>query len=97
MNDLKRARFRCAEEIESVRYSLRDLRQAERRFGWITKIGGVLTRLLARTLTGVQGRMEPNMAALLQSPYGGELVRHRRELQAARKRFGTGLPPGREG
>jgi HEXXH motif-containing protein len=97
MNDLKRARFRCAEEIESVRYSLRDLRQAERRFGWITKIGGVLTRLLARTLTGVQGRMEPNMAALLQSPYGGELVRHRRELQAARKRFGTGLPPVREG
>jgi HEXXH motif-containing protein len=97
MNDLKRARFRCAEEIESVRYSLRDLRQAERRFRWITKAGGTLTRLLARTLTGVKKRMEPYMAAVLRSPYGAELLRHRRELQAARTKFGTELPPIRKG
>ncbi len=90
MDDLKRARFRCAEEMESVRYSLRDLRQAERRFGWITKTGAALTRLLAGALTGVKRRIEPNMAAVLRSPYGAELMDHRRELQVARKRFGTG-------
>ncbi|HET6676080.1 MAG TPA: HEXXH motif-containing putative peptide modification protein [Nitrospiraceae bacterium] len=86
MNDLKRARFRCAEEIESVRYSLRDLHEAEARFGWITKAGGVLIRLLARALGEVARRMKRKPAFSLRSKYGTELLRHRRALEAVRKR-----------
>jgi HEXXH motif-containing protein len=86
--DLDRARFRGLEEIESVRYSLQDLRQAKRRFGWITPQGGTLVDLVARAISGAARRMEQGRARVARSRYGTELVRHRRALQAAREQYG---------
>lgn len=90
-NDLERARFRGLEEIESVRYSLRDLREAQRRFGWITKPGGRLVMHLARALEQVGRRMRGAAQAVKRSPYRAEFVRHVDELKVARKhhRLGT--------
>lgn len=88
--DLDRARFRGLEEIESVRYSLQDLRQARRRYGWITPQGGTLVDLIARALSGVERRMEQSRTAVARSRYGTQILRHRRALQAARERYGPG-------
>jgi HEXXH motif-containing protein len=84
--DLDRARFRGLEEIESVRYSLRDLRDARRRFGWITKGGGLLVALLARTVSRIRRRM--NRSVVMRSPYRVDLGRHVEELKAARTQHG---------
>jgi HEXXH motif-containing protein len=88
--DLERARFRALEEVESVRYSLRDLREARRRFGWITKPGDALVALLARTISMISRRM--NRTLVMRSPYRADFVRHMEELNAARKRHGSGGP-----
>jgi HEXXH motif-containing protein len=86
--DLDRARFRGLEEIESVRYSLHDLRQAKRRYGWITQQGGMLVDLITRALSSVERRMEQSGMKVARSRYGADLFRHRRALQAARRRYG---------
>jgi HEXXH motif-containing protein len=89
-NDLERARFRGLEEIESVGYSLRDLREAQRRLGWITKPGGRLVMLLARALRAVRRRMRTTAQSVMRSQYRAEFVRHMDKLKAARKQHGTG-------
>jgi HEXXH motif-containing protein len=91
--DMDRARFRGLEEVESVRYSLRDLREARRRLGWMTKPGGALVGLLARALSRIRRRMDP--ALVMRSAYRAALVRHREELNAARKQYGLGGPVSR--
>ena len=85
-SNLGRARFRGLEEIESVRYSLRDLREARRHLGWITKPGGALVALLARTLSRIGRRM--NRTAVMRSPYRVDFARHKEELKTARKQHG---------
>lgn len=86
----ERARFRGLEEIESVRYSLRDLREAQRRFGWITKPGGRLIQLLSGMLSKVKGRMKRPAMAVTRSPYRADFARHVEDLKAARQRHGPG-------
>jgi HEXXH motif-containing protein len=86
--DLERTRFRALEEVESVRYSLRDLREARRRFGWITKSGSTLVTLLTRTLSRISRRM--NRSLVMRSPYRANLVRHMNDLTQARTRQESG-------
>jgi HEXXH motif-containing protein len=86
--DVLRARFRCLEEIDSVRYSLQDLDYATTELGWITTAGMSLVDSLRREIERVRKRMAPYETSVLHSRYGAELTRHRKELTAARKTYG---------
>jgi HEXXH motif-containing protein len=84
-----RARARCLEEVESVRYSLRDLRDADRRLGWVTPAGMALVRQLDQELSRVRTRIAPFETVVLRSRYGPQLRRHRRTLARARATYGS--------
>lgn len=85
--DLLRARFRCLEEVESVRYSLKDLAHA-RKLGWLTAAGWELVTALKRELDKVEKRIAPYESMMLKSRYGRELKRHQKELMAVRETYG---------
>ncbi len=90
--DILRARFRCLEEIGSVRYSLQDLTYAARELGWVTDEGKSLVDTLKKTIEQVGKRIAPFEAVVLRSSYGVELKRHRQELQTARRIYGPRSP-----
>ena len=93
-SDLLRARFRCLEEIESVRYSIRDLDYASRHLKWITGSGARLVRQLEEAINTAERNIAPHRKAILASPWGPTLRRHIRELRKARKTYGpTHLNP----
>ena len=48
-----RAQARCLEEVESVRYSLRDLDYAARQLGWLSESGVALVQSMAREIRRV--------------------------------------------
>ncbi len=85
--DVLRARFRCLEEIESVRYSLQDLEYAARRLGWLTGSGKRLVAMLAAEISKVERKMMPYKRAVLCSKYGPALRRHMKELRRARTTY----------
>jgi HEXXH motif-containing protein len=87
--ELLRARFRCLEEVASVRYSLRDLAYA-RQLGWLSASGWQLVTALKHEIDKVEARIAPFMRAVLRSRHGRDLTRHRKELAAARKTYGPG-------
>ncbi|MFM8541297.1 MAG: aKG-HExxH-type peptide beta-hydroxylase [Nitrospira sp.] len=80
-----RARFRCLEEVASVRYSLKDLAYA-RTLGWLTSAGWGVVCSLKREIDEVARRIAPFERAVLRSKYGRELSRHRKALATARAR-----------
>ena len=82
-----RARFRCLEEVDSVRYSLEDLEHA-RTLGWLTPAGGELVNSLEREIDKVETRIAPFEGAVLRSKYGRELKQHRKELAKTRETYG---------
>ncbi len=86
--DVLRARFRCLEEIESVRYSIQDLEYAARRLGWLTGSGKRLVGMLASEIGKVERKMMPYTQAVLRSKYGPALRRHVMELRRARNTYG---------
>ncbi|MSQ77437.1 MAG: hypothetical protein EXR97_03150 [Nitrospiraceae bacterium] len=87
-HQLLRARFRCLEEVESVRYSLKDLAHA-RKLGWLTPAGWGLVSSLKREIDNVGKRIALFEAAVLKSRYGSELKRHRKELTTAGETYGS--------
>ena len=84
---LVRARFRCLEEIESVRYSLFDLEQA-RRLKWMTTAGAGLVKQLEAAIASAECHMSGHRTAVLASSFGPSLRRHAVELRQARERYG---------
>lgn len=84
---LLRVRFRCLEEVDSVRYSLKDLAHAKK-LGWITETGWGLVSSLKREIGKVEKRIRPFEATVLRSKHGRELKRHRKELATARETYG---------
>jgi HEXXH motif-containing protein len=84
---LVRARFRCLEEIESVRYSLLDLEEA-RRLKWITTAGARLVKQLEEAIVSAERHMSRHRKAVFASSFGPSLRRHVAELQQARQRYG---------
>ena len=86
--DLQRARFRCLEEVESVRYSIQDLEYASWHLKWLTGSGQRLVKQLAKTIEQVEQNIEPNRKAVLSSKFGPALRRHVKELQQARQTYG---------
>jgi len=87
-HDLLRARFRCLEELESVRYSIQDLEYADRHLGWLTGSGRRLVGQLAQATTKVERKMAPYKKLVLQSKLGPALRGHIDELRKARMTYG---------
>jgi len=87
-SDLLRARFRCLEEVEAVRYSLQDLHYADRRLGWLTGSGRRLVGQLAQAIRKVERKIAPYRKAVLHSKFGPSLRRHIAELRNARMTYG---------
>ncbi len=83
-----RARFRCLEEIESVRYSIQDLGYAARRLGWLTGSGKRLVGMLEAEIGKVERKIMPYKKDVLRSKYGPALHRHAEELKRARMTYG---------
>ncbi len=86
--DLQRARFRCLEEVESVRYSIQDLEYAGRHLKWLTGSGQRLVKRLAEMIEQVRQNIAPHRQAVLTSTFGPALRRHVKELQQARQTYG---------
>ena len=87
-SDLLRARFRCLEEIESVRYSIRDLDYAGRHLKWITGSGARLVRQLEEAINRADQNISRHRRAILASRWGPALRKHIRELRNARDTYG---------
>jgi HEXXH motif-containing protein len=86
--DLQRARFRCLEEVASVRYSLRDLHYADRHLGWLTGSGRHMVGQLAEAIEQVERDGNRFKRAVLRSTFGPALQRHIDELHKARMTYG---------
>jgi HEXXH motif-containing protein len=86
--DLQRARFRCLEEIESVRYSIQDLCYADHHLGWLTGSGRRMVGQLAEAIEQVECEAERFKRDVLRSRFGPALRRHIDELKNARQRYG---------
>jgi HEXXH motif-containing protein len=86
--DLQRARFRCLEEVESVRYSLQDLHYADHHLGWLTGSGRHLVGQLAKAIEQVERSMASHRKAVHASKFGPALRRHIKELHQARQTYG---------
>jgi len=88
VRDLQRARFRCLEEVGSVRYSLQDLHYADHHLGWLTGSGPRLVGQLAAAIDQVEQSIEPHRNEVLRSSFGPALRRHLKELHQARQTYG---------
>jgi HEXXH motif-containing protein len=86
--DLLRARFRCLEEIESVRYSIQDLDYAGRHLKWLTGSGARLVRQLEEAIAKAEQKIACHRKSVLASPFGPALRKHRNALQQARQAYG---------
>ena len=87
-HDLLRARFRCLEELESVRYSIQDLEYADRHLGWLTGSGRRMVGQLVRAITKVERKIAPYRRTVHRSKFGPALRRHVKELQETRQTYG---------
>jgi len=85
---LLRARFRCLEEIESVRYSLGDLQYAGRHLKWLTASGARLVKHLEEAVAKAEQHMSRHRRTVLASLHGPPLRRHVFELRQARHTYG---------
>lgn len=86
--DLQRARFRCLEEVESVRYSLQDLHYADHHLGWLTGSGRRMAGQLAEAIEQVERSIASHRKQVLRSKFGASLRRHVEELRKARQIYG---------
>ncbi|MGQ0665897.1 MAG: hypothetical protein ACT4O4_02585, partial [Nitrospiraceae bacterium] len=86
--DLQRARFRCLEEVESVRYSLQDLHYADHHLGWLTGSGRHLVGQLEEAIDDVERASERFKRDVLRSTFGPALRRHIEELRKVRQTYG---------
>ncbi|HEU5406638.1 MAG TPA: HEXXH motif-containing putative peptide modification protein [Nitrospira sp.] len=86
--DLHRARFRCVEEVESVRYSLQDLHYADHHLGWLTGSGRRLVGLLTEAIKQVERESERFKREVERSAFGQPLRKHVQELRQARQTHG---------
>jgi HEXXH motif-containing protein len=86
--DLRRARFRCLEEVESVRYSLQDLHHADRHLGWLTGSGRRVVGQLAVAIDQIAPLSESFKRDVQRSSFGPALRKHIKELQHARQTYG---------
>lgn len=88
LRDLQRARFRCLEEVESVRYSIRDLEHAGWHLKWLTGSGRRLVKQMVESIEQIENDIAPHKKKVLASTFGPAFRRHVEELQKARRTYG---------
>jgi HEXXH motif-containing protein len=88
LRDLERARFRCLEEVESVRHSLQDLHYADHHLGWLTGSGCRLVGQLEEAIGQVERDIDRFKPDVLGSKFGLALRRHISKLKQARLTYG---------
>ena len=88
LRDLHRARFRCLEEVESVRYSLQDLHYADHHLGWLTGSGRSLVGSLTDAIDQIERHSKQLKREVYRATFGPALQKHLRELQQARRTYG---------
>ncbi len=86
--DLRRAQFRCLEELSSVGYSVKDLEYAAKKLDWLPKEGKRLLRALDRQVTAISRRSASYRKAIAGTSFARELDQHERQLEQARKTYG---------
>ena len=86
--DLHRTRFRCLEEVESVRYALQDLHYADHHLGWLTGSGRRLVGQLTEAIDQVAQLSEGLRRKVQRSSFGPALRKQIGELQHARQTYG---------
>lgn len=86
--DLQRAKYRCLEEVESVRYSLQDLHYADRHLGWLTTSGRRLVCELKEAIDQVERDIDRFKPDVLRSKFGSDLRRHFATMKRARMTYG---------
>lgn len=86
--DLQRARFRCLEELASVRYSLQDLHYADHHLGWLTSSGRRLVGQLTDAIDAIERQGLGLQREVDRSPFASALRKHLTELQQARQTYG---------
>ncbi|GKS59135.1 hypothetical protein YTPLAS18_26620 [Nitrospira sp.] len=86
--DLIRARFRCLEERESVRYSLKDLVYADQQRGWLSVPGRRLVRQLTAEMQKVERSARQHERAIRGTEHGKALNKHISEIRTARRTYG---------
>jgi HEXXH motif-containing protein len=86
--ELQRARFRCLEEIASVRYSVQDLQYADHHLGWLTGSGRRLVGQLTEVIEQVERESKRFKREVEGSAFGQALRKHVKELQQARQTHG---------
>ncbi|MEK6784691.1 MAG: HEXXH motif-containing putative peptide modification protein [Nitrospirota bacterium] len=86
--DLQRARFRCLEEVASVRYSLQDLHYADHHLGWLTGSGRRLVGQLVEAIEQIERESERFKRDVSRSTFSSALRKHSKELQEARQAYG---------
>jgi len=74
--------------VESVRYSIQDLKYAGWHLKWLTGSGRRLVTQLADTIEQVENNIAPHKKVILASTFGPALRRHVKELQKARQTYG---------
>ncbi len=87
--ELLLARFRCLEEVASVRYSLQDLEYARCHLGWLSGSGGKLVSQLEKAIGKVEQNIAPYTRVVQHSQFGPALRRHIDELHTARQAYGS--------
>ena len=88
LRDLHRARFRCLEEVASVRYALQDLHYADHHLGWLTGSGRRLVGQLTEAIDQVEQEGDRFKRDVNRSPFAPALRKHLKELQLARQTYG---------
>lgn len=88
MRDLQRSRFRCLEELASVRYSLQDLHYADHHLGWLTGSGRRLVGQLSDLIDRVERNSKRMTREIDRSSFAPALRKHLKELQTARHTYG---------
>lgn len=86
--DLQRARYRCLEEIASVRYSLQDLHYADHHLGWLTGSGRRLVGQLTEAIDDIDCESKRVKRDVDCSPFAPALRKHLKALQQARQTYG---------
>jgi len=86
--DLQRARFRCLEEVASVRYSLQDLHYADHHLGWLTGSGRRMVGQLTEAIEHVERESERFKREVSCSIFGSTLRKHVDALHQARQTYG---------
>jgi HEXXH motif-containing protein len=85
--EVARARYRCMEEVASVKYSIHDLRLAAGKLGFLTAKGKELVEELAAEIESVERGIKKWNASVLKGPHAKDYQEHLAKLAQMREHY----------